>query len=70
MTLSGRLPLKLPIPNLRLARLPALVALKAPAEAPLMRLWLVIAVLLLLLVLVVTALCAPEDELVTLVLVV
>lgn len=47
----------------RLARLPALVALNPPADAPLIMLWLVIPVLDVLLVVV---LCVPLDELVAL----
>lgn len=63
--LSGRLPFTLPVkPHFRLAKLPALVALKAPAEWPLMILVLVIWVLV---VLAVDVLLVPEDELVLLV---
>jgi len=49
------------LPGVRLARLPALVALNPPAEYPLIKLWLVIAVLLLVLVLV---LCAADEAMV------
>lgn len=48
-TLAGLLLLRLPHPFL-LARLPALVALKPPAECPLMILWLVLEVFVVLLV--------------------
>ena len=66
MALLG-LPLILPVsPHLLLARLPALVALKPPAEYPLIKLWLVILVLLLLFVVFVFVLCAVEETLVTL----
>lgn len=66
-TESGRRPFRLPIPNLRRDRLPALVALTAPAEDLLMMLWEVACVLLLADV---ALLCQPEDEFVALLLVV
>lgn len=65
MMLVGR-PLILPQPFF-LAKLPALVALKPPAEYPLMILWLVLCVLV---VPFVVVLCTPLEELVALDLVV
>jgi len=65
--LSGRRFLRLPIPNLRLAILPALVALTAPAELVLMTVWAVDWVVLLTLV---ALLRQPDEEVVALVLVV
>lgn len=66
-TLSGLLPLILPMPNLRRAMLPALVALTAPAELVLMTVCAVDCVELLVLV---ALLLQPDDEMVVLVLVV
>ena len=54
-------------PPARLAKLPALVALNPPADAPLIMLWLVLSVLVVRLVL---TLCTPLEEFVVLDLVV
>ena len=59
--LNGRALRILPQAPFLLAKLPALVALNAPAECPLITLWLVICVLV---VLFVDVLCVPFDALV------